>query len=168
MSEPEVPPASDPPAEPERFVLSFASLIRWCEHNEYEFHANDELEQIAIRYGLMEKPTPLMIIPQWDSGMVVFAMRQPYQVPVERIDALLAATNRLNSMSFMGAWSMNAETRELFFRAALPVEDVQYTHNGVLAVARAVVGNSESATPTLHAIAMEGADVETALAALIK
>jgi hypothetical protein len=167
MSEPEVPPA-DPPAEPARFVLTFASLVDWCEHNEYEFQANDEREQIAIRYGLMEKSTPLMIIPQWENGVVVFAMRQPYQVPTDRVDALLTATNRLNSMSFMGAWSMNADTRELFFRAALPVENIHYTHDGVLAVARAVVGHSEAATPTLHAIAMEGADVETALAALIK
>ena len=168
MSESDVPPDVTPEPEPQRFVLSFQSLVSWCERHEYEFQANDELEQIAIRYGLMETSTPLMIIPQWDSGMVVFAMRQPYQVPEDRVAAILAATNRLNSMSFMGAWSVNIDSRELFFRVAIPVQEIQYTDNGVLAVARAVVGNSETATPTLHAIAIEGTDTDTALAALIK
>lgn len=164
MSAPEAPP--DDSTEPKRFALTFASLVDWCERHEYEFQANDEIEQIAIRYGLLEKSTPLMLVPQ--EGLMMFVMRQPYQVPAERVDAILVAANRLNSIAYIGAWSMNNDTRELFFRLALPVEDVLYSDKGVLAAARAVVGNSEAATPTLHAIAIESADVETALAALIK
>lgn len=149
-------------------MLTYEALVSWCERYEYAFQVNDELQQIAIRYELRERSTPLMIIPQWENGMMIFAMRQPYFVPVDRITPVLIAANRLNSMSHMGAWSLNNESRELIFRVGLAVQDIRYTDNGLLAVARAVVGNSEAATTTLHAIAIEGADVETALAALIK
>ncbi len=153
-------------SEPERFVLSFANLKAWCVRNDYEHQANDELEQIALIYRLMDKLTPLMVIPQ--PGIFVFAMRQPYQVPPDRVAAVLTATNRLNALSFLGAWSVNEETREVFFRVAAIVDDVHYTDSSLLTLAQAVVGNSEKAMSTLHAIATENADAETALAALIQ
>ncbi len=152
-------------SEPERFELTFANLKAWCVRNDYDHQANEELEQIALIYRLMDKLTPLMLIPQ--PGIVVFAMRQPYQIPPDRVAAVLQATNRLNALSFLGAWSVNEESRELFFRVAAIVDSIHYTDSSVLALAQAAVGNSEKAMSTLHAIAIENADVETALAALI-
>jgi hypothetical protein len=149
------------------FTLKFENLKDWCERNEYEFAAQGDLEQIAINYQLMDQSAPLMFIPMKDRDLYVLAMRQPYTVPADRFTAILTATNRLNALSFVGAWSLNVDSGELFFRLGLTVADIVYTDKGLLSYARAVVGNSEQATPTLHAIAIEGADPEAALAALI-
>jgi len=154
-------------AEAIRFALSYEALTQWCQRQGYQFTENAELKQLAVHYQLLAQPAPLMILPQPERDMVMFVMRQPYTVPPERRTALIDAVALLNASSFMGAWVQNRRTGELYFRATLPVGDIQYTDAGVLMVARVVVGTSERAAPALRTIALGGGDPAESLAGLV-
>jgi hypothetical protein len=142
----------------DRFTLSFDSLKAWCQRQNYEFSENAELGQLAIHYQLLGQRTPVMVLPEPARGMVMFVMRQPFVVATERQAAMLEAVNHLNASTYMGAWSLNRERGEVFFRVTVPALDIAYTDAGVLHVARVAVGTSERAAPALRAIALENAD----------
>jgi hypothetical protein len=146
-----------------RFTLDFDSLKAWCGRQQYDFRENPELGQLAILYALLGEPAPLLILPQPARGMVMFVMRQPFAVPAERRAALLEAVTLLNSTSFMGAWIVNRQTGELYFRVTVPALDTEYSDEGLVHVARVVVGTSEKAAAGLRAVALEGAAPETAV-----
>jgi len=150
-----------------RFVLSYENLKAWCERQKYEYRANDELGQLAVNYALLGQPSPLMILPHLSRGMVMLAMRQPYEVPADRRAAIVEATAILNSTSLMGAWTVNRETGEVFFRVTVAALDIGYTDQGLLHVARVVVGTSEKAAPALRSVALDGADPSKAISALV-
>lgn len=149
-----------------RFVLSYDNLVAWCQRQGYQFSENIELGQVAVHYTLLGQPAPLMILPQLSRGMVMLVMRQPYVVPVDRRPAVADATARLNATSFMGAWAINRDAGELFFRATVVALDVGYSDAGLLHVGRVVVGTSEQAAPALRSIALDGADPAKALASI--
>jgi hypothetical protein len=67
----------------------------------------------------------------------------------------------------MGAWALNREFGELYFRVTLPVVDIQYTDAGVLYAAQVVLGTSEKAAPALRAIALDGAEPIKTISAVI-
>ncbi len=142
----------------ESFQLSFANLKAWCERQKYQFSENAQLGQLAIHYQLLGQPAPLLVLPQLDRGMVMFVMRQPYAVPEDRRIDIARAVTLLNAQVFMGAWVINSQTGELFFRVSIPALDTQYSDEGVLHVARIAVGTSEKLAPALKAVALEGAD----------
>jgi len=152
--------------EPDRFVLSFETLKAWCQRQSYQFSENVELGQLAIHYQLLGHPAPLVVLPQVQRGMVMLVMKQPFSVPVDRRDAISDAANRLNATLLMGAWALNRDTGELFFRATVPALDVGYTDQGLLHVARIVVGTSERAATAMRAVALEAADPEKAISAI--
>jgi hypothetical protein len=149
-----------------RFVLSFDTLKAWCVRQQYEFSENAAQGQLAIHYKLLGQASPLLILPQPERGMVMFAMRQPMTVPPERRAAVVDAAMLLNATSYMGAWVLNTDTGELVLRASIVTLDVGYTDEGLLHVARIVVGTSERAAPVFRAIALEGADPTAAIAAI--
>lgn len=155
------------PQDVARFVLSYENLKAWCDRQKYEYRANDEVGQLAINYALLGQPSPLMILPHLSRGMVMLAMRQPYSVPADRRAAILEATSLLNSTSLMGAWTANRETGEIFFRVTVVALDIGYTDQGLLHVARVVVGTSEKAAPALRAVALDGAEPSKAISALV-
>lgn len=150
-----------------RFVLSYENLKTWCDRQNYEYRANDELGQLAINYTLLGQASPLMILPHLSRGMVMLAMRQPFSVPADRRPAILEATSMLNSTSLMGAWTANRETGEIFFRVTVVALDIGYTDSGLLHAARVVVGTSEKAAPALRSIALDGAEPHHAISALV-
>lgn len=140
------------------FVLSFETLKAWCERQGYQFSENPQLKQLAIHYQLLGQPSPVMILPQPERGMVMFVMKQPFAVPAERRQAVIMSCARLNATTYMGAWVVNSETGELFFRCSVPALDTQYSDQSMLHVARIVVGTSEKVAPALKAVALDGAD----------
>lgn len=149
-----------------RFDLTYSNMKAWCERQKYAFRTNDALEQIAVDYALLGQPAPLMILPQLGRGMVVLVMRQPFVVPPERRSAVIEACNQLNVTSFMGAWSLNSETGEVFFRATLVAVGNAYSDEGFLHAARVVVGTSEKAAPAMKSIALDGAEPNATIRAL--
>jgi hypothetical protein len=95
--------------------------------------------------------------------MVLFAMEMPFRAPPERHAALFEAIALLNANAYMGAWVLNTETGELFFRVTVPSLDTQYSDSGLLHVARVVVGTCERVAAGLRGVALEGAAPQTAL-----
>lgn len=150
----------------DRYELSFETLKAWCVREKFEFSENVAAGQLAIHYKLLGEMTALMILPQPERGMVMFAIPQPFRVPKARYAAIVEATAQLNAISFMGAWVLNPQSGELMFRASVVTLDVGYTDAGLLHVSRIVVTTAERAAPALKAIAMEGADPAQAIAAL--
>lgn len=150
----------------ERFLLSFENVKAWCQRNKYEFSENAELGQLAIHYLLLAERAPLMIIPHTNRGMVMFVMKQPFTVPAERRAAITDAAGILNAIQLMGAWALNRDTGELFFRVTLPALDTGYTDQVLLHVSRIVVGTSEMAAAALRSIALEGAEPVKTIAAI--
>jgi hypothetical protein len=151
----------------ELFVLSFENLKAWCVRQSYQFSENAQLQQLAIHYQLLGQPAPLMVIPQLDRGMLMFVMAQPFKVPEERRLDVMRAAALLNAQTFMGAWVINTQTGELFFRVTIPALDTQYSDQVVLHVARVAVGTSEKVAPALKAIALDGADPVSSLQAAL-
>ena len=141
-----------------RFTLSFENLKAWCLRNKYSFSEDTKRGHLALQQQLLGQATPIMMLPQLDRNMLVIVMRQPYDVPPDRHAAIIEAAALLNSTSFMGAWALNREFGELYFRVTLPVSDIQYTDAGMLYTAQVVLGTSEKVAPALRAIALDGAD----------
>jgi hypothetical protein len=142
----------------ESFQLSFENLKAWCQRQKYEFSENTQLGQLAIHYQLLGQPAPLLVLPQFDRGIVMFVMRQPYQVPEDRRVDIARSASLINAQVFMGAFVVNSNTGELFFRVSVPALDTQYSDQALLHVARIAVGTSEKLAPALKAVALEGAD----------
>jgi hypothetical protein len=145
-------------ADSTHFTLSFENLKAWCQRNQYEFSEDAKRKHLAVHQSLLGQAAPIMMLPQLYRNMLVMVMRQPFDVSPERHAAIIDAAALLNSTSFIGAWALNREFGELYFRVTLPVVDIQYTDAGVLYAAQIVLGNSERAAPALRAIALEGAD----------
>lgn len=142
----------------ELFQLSFDTLKAWCVRQKYEFSENAQLKQLAIHYQLLGQPSPLLVIPQFERGMLMFVMKQPYAVPADRREAVIKSAAMLNATTFMGAWVVNTETGEVFFRVTVPAMDTQYSDEGLLQVARIAVGTAEKVAPALRKVALEAGD----------
>jgi len=147
----------------DRFELDGASLEAWCDRQGYTYQAADG--QLIVEYAVLGLPAPLVVLPQLDRGMVMLLMRQPYAVPAARFVAVTQAATTLNARSFMGAWVLNDEKAELYFRVTLVALDTRYSDDSLLHAARVVVGTSELAAPALRAIALDGAEPGPTLAA---
>lgn len=148
------------------FALSFDAVRAWCERQKYTFRANAESQQLAIDYAILGQPAPLMVMPHFQRGMLMFLMRLPFPVPADKQAVALDAAARLNATILMGAWIVNRETGELLFRVTIPALDTQYSDDSLLHVARVCVGSAEKAAPILRSIILDGADPATAIAAL--
>ncbi len=148
------------------FALSFDALRGWCERQKYTFRANAEQQQLAIDYTILGQPAPLLVIPHFPRGMLMFLMRMPFTVPVDKVEAALDAAARINSTILMGAWVVNRETGEVLFRVTIPALDTQYSDDSLLHSARVCVGSAERAAPVLRSIILDGADAAPAIAAL--
>ena len=149
------------------FTLDYETLRAWCVRQQYEHRANAEAGQLAISYKILEADAPLMVLPQPSRGMVLFAMEMPFRATPERHAALFEAIALLNANAYMGAWVLNSETGELFFRVTVPSLDTQYTDGGLVHVARVVVGTCERVAAGLRAVALDGAAPQTAVPAKV-
>ena len=152
------------PSSTDRFELSGSTLEAWCKRQGYTYTGADG--QLAVQYALLGQPAPLLFLPHFDRGMVMMAMRQPFTVPAARAAAVTQAVNSMNATSFMGAWVLNTDTGELFFRATVVALDTGYSDASLLHAARVVVGTSELAAAGMRAIALDGADPVTTVAAI--
>jgi hypothetical protein len=148
------------------FALTFETLKAWCVRQQFQTSENAPLGQLAIHQNLLGQPAPLVIMPHFARGMVMFAMKQPYTVPRDRWTPIVEASALLDANLLMGAWVSNRETGELIFRVTIPALDIEYTDQGLVHVSRVVVGTSERAAPALRAIALEGADPQTVVGVL--
>lgn len=139
------------------FVLNYANIKSWAERLGLAFRYSDEMGQIAVLCRLLDVDVPMVFIPRAERGMLTMAITLPFQVPVDRFSEVGAALTLVNARSYMGAWILNADKGEIYFRITVPALDVTYSDQALRFVAGVVVSSAESLAARLHAVAKEGA-----------
>ena len=83
-------------------------------------------------------------------------------VPPARRAELARACNLLNARTFLGAWVLNMEAGELYFRHTVLTAGVLFEDAGVRALLQVVVGTVELHVDRLQAV-LDGAPAESVL-----
>lgn len=143
------------------FVLTYANVKAWAERLQLPFRYNDEVSQVAVLCRVLETEVPLMFIPRLERGMLTMALTMPFAIPRERYPQVAQALTLLNARSYMGAWILNAEKGEVYFRISVPALDVAYTDPSLRFVATVVVSSADTMAKPLRAVACDGARPET-------
>jgi hypothetical protein len=139
------------------FVLNYASIKSWAERLGLAFRYSDEAGQIAVLCRVLDVDVPMVFIPRSERGMLTLAITLPFSVPADRFGEVSTALTLLNARSYMGAWILNADKGEIYFRITVPALDVTYTDQALRFVAGIVASSAETLAARLHAIAKEGA-----------
>jgi hypothetical protein len=100
---------------------------------------------------------PLLFIPRPERDMLTVAITLPFVAPPERFPVLTVALATLNVRSYMGAWILNPERGEVYFRVTLPTLETDFSDDALRFVARVVLSSAEAMAQPLFAIAHEGA-----------
>lgn len=145
------------------FVLNYENLKRWAARlfSPSKFPFDDEAEELALPHTLLEKTAYLVLIPRPERGMVTIAVTLPFSVPKERFAAVGEALTLLNARSYMGAWILNANKGEVYFRISVPALDVLYTDQALRFVVSIVASSAETMAGPLRAVGLEGAPPDT-------
>ena len=146
----------------EGFALSLDALQAWCDRNSITFLKNDRLQQLAIPTPL-GREYPVRVIPRPSRGMMSFIMVLPFAVPPDRAEVVSRALALANASSFMGAWVLQGNNNELYFRVTVPVDGVRYDDAAVRLLLQVVIGSVQGLGPRLRAVALDGAGWETVL-----
>lgn len=139
------------------FVLNYESLKAWAERLGLAFRFSDEAGQIAVLCRVLNSDVPLVFIPRPERGMVTMAVTLPFVVPAERHTEVARALTLLNARSYMGAWILNGDKGEIYFRVTVPALDVSYSDQALRFVAGVVASSAETLAPGLYAVARENA-----------
>ena len=94
--------------------------------------------------------------------MLTVAFPLPGKIPAERMTALGAAANLMNSRTFLGSWVMNHESQEMYFRQTVLTEGVLYTDASVKELLQVVIGTVEIMVSRLDRV-LKGAEPEAVL-----
>lgn len=147
-----------------RFLLTYGNLKSWAARLEARLGVpsrfNDEVEQLAVRAWVMDSAVALVLIPRPERGMVTLAMTLPFAVPPERNPAINESLSILNARSFMGAWILNTEKAEIYFRITVPAKDLEYSDETLHFIASLVESSAEAMAKPLYAVAHQGASPE--------
>lgn len=140
----------------EPYALDLASVRAFLDRSQITYLVNDELKQLAI-------PRPdrqgwaVRVVARDERGMLTVAYPLPGAIPSDRIEALTLAANLLNARTFMGAWVLNRDTAELYFRQTVPTDHVLYDDTSVRQVLQIVIGTVERVLPRLDRV-LKGED----------
>lgn len=141
------------------FVLTYPNIKAWADRLGLPFRYSDEMGQIALRCRIDDVSDELSVlfIPRPERGMLTLALTLPFSVPAARNQPMSEALALLNARSYMGAWILNVDKAELYFRITIPALDVIYSDQSLRFVASVVVSSAEAMVHRLRAIAQEGA-----------
>lgn len=139
------------------FVLNYANIRSWADRLGLAYRYSDEAGQIALPCRLLDVDVPMVFIPRAERGMLTLAITLPFQVPSERFTEVGAALTILNARSYMGAWILNSDKGEIYFRVTVPALDVTYSDQALRFIAGVVVSSAETLAASLHAVAKQGA-----------
>lgn len=140
------------------FSLSYRTVKAWAERLKLPFRANDDAGQIAVRCRLLENDVPLLFVPRPERDMLTVAITLPFVVKTDRFDAMTTALSTLNVRSYMGAWILNPERGEVYFRVTLPTLETEFTDDALRFVARVVLSSAEAMAQPLYSIALDEAN----------
>ena len=141
--------------------LDYDGIQAFCERNGLPYLKNPDLKQVAIPRPMREG-FAVRVVPRPERGMCTFAYPLPTQLPLGRLDALEAAANRMNGRTFLGAWVVNRDTREIYFRQTVFSKGAAHTDASVLEILKLVIGTVEIMLPRLTEV-LEGKDPDVVL-----
>jgi hypothetical protein len=140
-----------------RFTLTYPTLKSWADRLGVPYRFNDEVGQIAVLTRVMDTDVPLVFIPRPDRGMVTMAITLPFAAPSERFTAVGESLTILNARSYMGAWILNTDKGEVYFRITLPAMELEYSDETLRFFASLVVSSTEAMAKLLYSVAHKGA-----------
>ena len=145
------------------FALNQDAIKAWCVRQNLNYLVQEQARMVLIPRGANE--LPLRLIDRPERGMMTWGVVLPFLVPADRRSEVGAALNLLNSNSFMGAWTLNTQTGEVYFRVTVPTTGVTYTDEAMMFLARVLSGTVDPVAGALSRIATEGQPASLVLAA---
>ncbi|MCB9670836.1 MAG: YbjN domain-containing protein [Alphaproteobacteria bacterium] len=143
------------------FPLDLDGFKTFLERAGIEHVHNEKLGQIGVpRPG--SEGWAVRFVPWPERGMATVAYPLPGVVPPARRAELARACNLLNARTFLGAWVLNMEAGELYFRHTVLTAGVLFEDAGVRALLQVVVGTVELHVDRLQAV-LDGAPAESVL-----
>jgi hypothetical protein len=131
--------------------LDYDGIQAFCERTGLAHLKNPELQQVAIPRPMREG-FAVRVVPRPERNMCTFAYPLPIQLPLDRLDAFEAAANRMNGRTFLGAWVVNRDTREIYFRQTVFLKGATHTDESVEEILKLVVGTVEIMLPKLNEV----------------
>lgn len=141
-----------------RFVLTYPNLKGWADRLRVPYRFNEEVGQVAVLTRVMDADVPLVFIPRPDRGMMTMAVTLPFAVPAMRHGAVGESLTILNARSYMGAWILNSDKGEIYFRITLPAMELEYSDETLRVFAALVVSSAEAMAKLLYAVAHQDAE----------
>ncbi len=142
---------------PFRFILTYPNLKGWADRLRVPYRFNEEVGQVAVLTRVMDADVPLVFIPRLDRGMMTMAVTLPFTVPEARNPAVGESLTILNARSYMGAWILNADKGEIYFRITLPAMELEYSDETLRVFAALVVSSAEAMAKLLYSVAHQDA-----------
>lgn len=147
----------------ESFAMDLEGVKAWCGRQNLKFLENAAAGQLLIPRG--EKDAPIRFIARPERQMSTLAVVLPFQAPADRRAEVAQACNALNSSSFMGAWVMNNQSGEIYFRLTLPTGGATFTDEGLMFLVRVLIGTADAVVQPMFRVAVEGQPFTAALPA---
>lgn len=145
------------------FPLDLEAFVGFCERNAISYVVNDALQQVSV-------PRPdaegwaVRFVPRPERSMATIAYPLPGRIPADRLPELARAANLLNARTYLGAWVVNADAAELYFRQSVGTEGVLFDDHGVRQLLQTVIGSVEVCLQRWEQV-LEGAPAEAILGA---
>jgi hypothetical protein len=134
------------------FALDIAALEAWCGRVGLACARSDDGSQLIIpRPG--EGAAPLRALAYPDRGLLSFAIRLAGEVAPARRAAVLDRVARANAVVFMGAWVLNSDLGQLYFRLTVPTRGVAYTDASVKTLVEITIGTAMASAAALADVA---------------
>lgn len=136
----------------EPYALDLEAVRSFCDRSGIAHHVDESLGQIAIPRA-SDPAWALRIVPRPERGMLTVAYPLPGRMPPERLPAIVEAVGLLNSRTFMGAWVLNGDSGELYFRQTVLTEGAWFDDRALGQLLRLVALTVEQAVGRLDRVA---------------
>ncbi len=134
------------------FVLDVAAVEAWCARAGLACGRSEDGGQLVIpRPG--EGAIPLRVLAYPERGLLSFAMALGGEVSPERRAAVLDGIARANAVVFMGAWVLNSDLGQLYYRLTVPTHGVAYTDVSLKTLVEVTIGTTMASAAALADVA---------------
>ncbi len=139
------------------FAVSTEAVAASCARQGLACKHSPDGTQLAIGHQVLGVQTAILCLPWSERGMYMFALALPFAVPAARAEAVALATALLNSQTLMGAWAINTDKGEIYFRITLPTRGAELSDEGLAFLWQVIASTVEQFAPAFYRIASEGA-----------
>lgn len=142
--------------------LSLQTIVAWLKSNDAR-HALDEKNGVLFVLRDDAEEPHLRILDRSERGMLTWAIVLPFEIPSERQMHVCVALNLINSASFMGAWILNTQKREVYFRVTVPIVGTAWDGEALAYMVQLMLSTTGQLREPIRKVALEGADPRAVL-----